>query len=841
MKIATKLPLMIVGAGGLVGACVGIAAYFSAAASLEREVEVRLATHLDSRKAGLESYLESIEQDLRFVASNPTTRQALTAFDDAWDQLDDDPTELLQRLYIQKNPYPTGSKENFDAASDGSTYSQIHKAYHPWFRQFLRERGYYDIFLFDLDGNLIYTVFKELDYATNLISGPYRNTDLGNAFRAVLDRPAAGSRSFFDFRPYVPSHGAPASFISTAVLDQNGKAIGALVFQMPIDRLNAAVQHYSSLGASGESFLVGSDGLMRSNSRFSEKSTILTRNVENVAVARALAGETGTTNHVDLNGEPAILAFTPIDFAGVRWAFLAELDRYEAKAPARVLAWRIFGITLIALAILSILSWIMARGIVRSLNGIVNAVENMTSGGEFHAPGNGRHDEIGVLARAMDTLHQKGLEAVKAKSDFLANMSHEIRTPMNGILGTTELMLECDSDPTMERYIQTVFESSEMLLVLVNDILDFSKAESGELALEEAPFDLLRVAEDVAELLVPRATEKFIDLTLRYAPHNPRFVVGDSVRVRQVLCNLIGNAIKFTENGYVMIEVELADDQPKSDDQLSFKISIRDTGIGIPEDKLDLVFARFSQADTSTTRQYGGTGLGLSICTKLVELMDGKITVESEVGIGSNFTFEIVLGRDPAVQDIEPDYALLAGTRLLIVDDLEINRSILAEQLSVAGMTCHAVETGQQAIKAMLEAKRQSQPFNFAILDYMMPNEDGLQLAQRINSDPELCDTLLIMLSSADPRATRKNDVKIHAYLSKPARRVQLLDTLAALQSAKIHGRTLDISNQKIKQYAFGASAQGRMIEAALSGLQVLLVEDNRVNRELAKENLGKL
>ncbi|MGI9451737.1 MAG: ATP-binding protein [Geminicoccaceae bacterium] len=213
-----------------------------------------------------------------------------------------------------------------------------------------------------------------------------------------------------------------------------------------------------------------------------------------------------------------------------------------------------------------------------------------------------------------------------------------------------------------------------MLLALIDDILDFSKAESGELTLESAPFDLLRVVEDVAELLVPRAAEKLIDLTIQYVPNTPRFVIGDSVRIRQILCNLIGNAIKFTETGYVLIKVELADDQPKADDQQAFKISIEDTGIGIPEDKLDLVFARFAQADTSTTRQYGGTGLGLSICRKLVELMNGQITVESQVGAGSTFAFNIVLGRDAVIQDGEPDYSLLAGTKLLIVDDIKINR-----------------------------------------------------------------------------------------------------------------------------------------------------------------------
>ena len=228
MTIARKLPLMIVGAGGLVGICVGIAAYLSAAASLEHEAEVRLATLLDSRRANLESHLASIEQDLRVVAESITTRWALMGFSEGWSEFDDRPTETLQRLYIEDNPHPTGQKHKLDAADDDSTYSEVHALYHPWFRKLLSERGYYDIFLFDREGNLVYTVFKELDFATNLVSGQWRDTDLGRAFRAARDNPTKDFEAFFDFRGYGPSHGAPASFISTPILDEDGELLGVM-------------------------------------------------------------------------------------------------------------------------------------------------------------------------------------------------------------------------------------------------------------------------------------------------------------------------------------------------------------------------------------------------------------------------------------------------------------------------------------------------------------------------------------------------------------------------------------------------------------------------------------
>ena len=423
-SIAWKLPLMIVGAGGLVGICIGIAAYWNASGTLEYEARVRLNALLESRKASLGDYLGSIEQDLRFVASNPTTKEALAAFRDSWHQLDGDPEETLQRLYIADNPHPTGSKENLDAASDGSAYSAEHRRYHPWFRQFLKERGYYDIFLFDLDGNLIYTVFKELDYATNLARGRYRDTDLGNAFRAARDNTSPGFQAFFDFRPYAPSHGAPASFISTPILDDDGRALGVLTFQMPIDRLNAVVQQTAGLGETGQTYLVGDDGLMRTDSRFADETTILAQEVESAAVQAALRGEHGTVDGVDLGGDDALIAYNFIDFAGTRWAMLAEMARDEILAPAGTLALRLSAICLAALAGLAVLGWLLARDVVRPLADMVSAVDRMAKGEHTDIPGIGRGDEIGRVGRSLQSISQKGLEAARLRAalDGCSNM-----------------------------------------------------------------------------------------------------------------------------------------------------------------------------------------------------------------------------------------------------------------------------------------------------------------------------------------------------------------------------------------------------------------------------------
>jgi len=434
MSIAKKLPLLIVGSGGIVAVCVGVAAYMSAAGSLEREAKVRLTALISAQKTSLDHYLESIHQDLRITASNATTREALKAFSKGWRDIEGNTEETLQRLYIEDNPHPTGQKENLDAADDNSFYSKTHKRYHPWFRDLQRERGYYDVFLFDRDGNLVYSVFKELDYATNLVSGQWASTDLGNAFRASRDNPTQDYTAFFDFRAYGPSHGAPASFISKPILNENGALLGVLAFQMPVDRLKDVLQQYAGLGASGDVFLVGSDQLMRSDSRFAEETTILTKRIDMDAVERALNGESGYSDEVDTENQQVIAAFAPMEFEGVRWALIGHMAKDEIMAQADELAWQFLGITAIALAFLSLLGWWSAGSIVKSLQGIMTAVGSMIKGEVVQVPGTDRGDEIGLLARSMDTVYQKGLEAVRLRSALdgcntmlmVANRNHQI-------------------------------------------------------------------------------------------------------------------------------------------------------------------------------------------------------------------------------------------------------------------------------------------------------------------------------------------------------------------------------------------------------------------------------
>lgn len=418
LKIALKLPMFIVGAAIIAATAVGISSYINASSQVSENATSKLTAVHEAREAELIRYLESIEQDLKFVSESPLTLAALSEFSLGWNALGGNPTETLQRLYIDENPHPTGQKENLTNAEDGSFYSRTHMQYHPWFRTFLRERGYYDIFLFDLDGNLVYTVFKELDYATNLQTGEYKDTDLGKAFREARQSELAGEQFFFDFHAYAPSHGAPASFISTPVTDAGGALKGVLVFQMPIDRLNAVMQVSAGMGETGDTFIVGRDKLMRSDSRLSAESTILAKQVDTVPVARALAGEHGVMDAIGPDGQHVISAFGAVDFGGVRWAVIAKQDRAEIFAGVATIRNDILMWSGLIVLVMAALGYFLSRGISRPISRMVLAMRGVAEGNhDADIPSLGNKDELGEMAGAVQVFKENAVQMVRLEAE----------------------------------------------------------------------------------------------------------------------------------------------------------------------------------------------------------------------------------------------------------------------------------------------------------------------------------------------------------------------------------------------------------------------------------------
>ncbi|MBT3628401.1 MAG: HAMP domain-containing protein [Rhodospirillaceae bacterium] len=412
LTLARKLPLIIVAAALTVAVAIGVSDTINASRAIKTEAQNGLTALLEARKSSLANYLEAIRADLRFVATNPTTVEAAQNFNFTWRDLGEGAQADLQRLYITDNPNPTGQKENLDFAPDGSGYSAAHGRYHPWFRQFLRERGYYDIFLFNTEGDLVYSVFKELDYATNMNSGEWRSTDLANVFKAGLSQQAAGSQTFFDFKPYAPSNDAPASFISTPIHNGSGQLIGVLAFQMPIDRLNAVMQVTAGMGETGEAYIIGEDHLMRTDSRFSEESTILVRKVDTESVIAALEGESGVIQMDDYRGVSVFSAFGALDFMGTRWAVIAEKDSDEVLSSVVETRNIMLIVALIVLGIVALIGVFVARGVSGPVTAMTSAMRELASGNkDVDIPGQARSDEIGDMAAAVQVFKENAVEA----------------------------------------------------------------------------------------------------------------------------------------------------------------------------------------------------------------------------------------------------------------------------------------------------------------------------------------------------------------------------------------------------------------------------------------------